>query len=81
MNYIIQDKEFENASGADVRVYITHNAADRLEISREIYSIVNYQYYVFEILHESFAKNKLVINGRDNPVNFFEHCGKFRVIR
>ena len=82
MDFLIDDKQVTRGIGMndDTRLFF-HDASDRLEVSREIYGADSYQYEVFEMLHETFSKDKLVINGRDNSVHFHGNCCKFRVIR
>ena len=82
MDFLIDDKQVTRGIGMnDDTCLFFHDASDRLEVSREIYGADNYLYEVFEVLHETFSKDKLVINGRDNPVHFHGNCCKFRVIR
>lgn len=82
MEFLIDDKQVTRGIGMndDTRLFF-HDASDRLEVSREIYGADNYLYEVFEVLHETFSKDKLVINGRDNSVHFHGNNCKFRVIR
>lgn len=82
MDFLIDNKQVTRGIGVneDTRQFF-HEASDRLEVSKEIYGADNYLYEVFEMLHETFSKDKLVINGRDSHVNFHGTCAKFRVIR
>jgi hypothetical protein len=78
MEFLIVDKQVTR--GINNRLFF-HDSSDRLEVSREIYGADSYLYEVYEVLHETFSKDKLVINGRDNPVHFHGNFCKFRVIR
>lgn len=85
MDLLIQDKEttrdvIDVQQAGAVRM-LFHDVSDRLELTREVYNPENSQYEVFEYVHETFSKDKMVINGRDTPVDFFGTCSKFRVIR
>lgn len=84
MDSIIQSKRWLRSIGG---VYeggriLFPEASDRLEVTREVYNPENFeQYEAFELLHESFLKDKMVSAIHENPVEFDGMCNKFRVIR
>lgn len=56
----------------------TIEAADRLELTREMYVNDNETYEVLETLHYSYLKDKMVSNARSSIASFIRPHTKFR---
>lgn len=80
MHFLLNDKIITKGVGdGNYERVVSHDIYDQMQISQEIYSADNTEYYVYETIHEPSSKDKLIINGKDIIAIFHGNCSKFRV--